>query len=381
MKIPYNKAFYCEEEIKNIRECLSETGSSSEKKYTKLCEDWFKDKIGKKIILTHSCTAALEMAALLINIEAGDEVIMPSYTYVSTANAFVLRGAIPVFIDINANTVNMDENLIERAITDKTKAIVVVHYAGISCNMSKIIEIANKYNLIVIEDAAHAFGAKYKNQDLGCIGDIGCYSFHETKNITSGEGGMIIINNTKYNYYSDIISRKGTNVKSFLLGNIDKYTWVNEGSSYRMSDINAAMLYAQLQNYEEIQKKRLYIWNFYYNFFKNYEEKGYIRCPNIPNNCEHNAHIFFILFHNKTIRDNFIKFMKKKGVNTPFHYIPLHSSEGGKQYGKIASSMENTNSVANTIVRLPIFYDLSDEQIQYICYNAGNFIKTINIME
>ncbi len=375
MIIPFNKIFFNEEIIVNIKECFLKTRVSSDNKYSKLCESWFKEEYLTKTLLTVSCTAALEMSAILSEINAGDEVIMPSFTFVSTANAFVLRGAIPVFIDINPKTQNIDENLIEKAITKRTKAIVVVHYAGIACNMAKILEIAKKYNLIVIEDAAHTIGAKYDGKYLGSIGDIGCLSFHETKNITSGEGGAIIINNNKYSKFADLISEKGTNRKAFIVGETDKYTWLNIGSSYKMSDINAAVLYSQLLVYDKIMKKRLYIWNAYLNFFKFYEEKGYIKCPFVPDYAEHNGHIFYILFNKNKARNEFINYMKEYDIDVKFHYIPLHSSPAGKQFGKTPLSMVNTDKTAETLVRLPLFYDLTDEQINYIFSISKKFFK------
>lgn len=376
MKIPFNKSYYNEEEVENIRECLAETGVSSGNKYSKLCEEWFYQKTGKRIILTTSCTAALEMSALLSDIKVGDEVIMPSFTFVTTASSFVLRGAVPVFVDINPDTLNINENLIEQVITEKTKAIVVMHYAGIACNMDKIIEIAHKYNLLIIEDAAQAVGAKYKNEYLGCIGDIGCFSFHETKNITSGEGGAIIINNEKLKNLAEIVSEKGTNRQAFLIGEVEKYTWIELGSSYKMSDINAAVLYSQLENFDEIQKRRMEIWNKYYDIFYEFEKAGYVRRPVISKDCAHNAHIFYVLFNNKENRNKFIKYLKENDIEAKFHYIPLHSSPAGRKYCRIATSMTNTENVADTIVRMPLFYDLSDIQLEYIFAVVKRFFYT-----
>ena len=375
MRVPFNKPYYNTEEISNITEAITETGISAGHKYTKMCQEWFVNKTGHQAILTVSCTAALEMAGLLADIKFGDEVIMPSFTFVSTANAFVLRGAVPVFVDININTLNIDENLIEDAITEKTKAIVVMHYAGVACNMDKIKQIANKYNLLVIEDAAHAFGAKYKNEHLGCIGDIGCFSFHETKNVSSGEGGAIAVNNKKFEDAADIICEKGTNIKSFVNGDIDKYTWINLGSSYKLSDINAALLYPQLKIYNKILEKRLYIWNLYNSFFEKYEREGYLRRPFIPEYSTHNAHIFYIVFNNNTTRNTFINYLKDNEIDVRFHYVPLHSSSAGKKYGRISNSMNNTETISDNLVRLPLFYDLTDNQMEYIFSVTDNFFK------
>ncbi|MGM9993428.1 MAG: dTDP-4-amino-4,6-dideoxygalactose transaminase [Candidatus Avigastranaerophilus sp.] len=384
MQVPYNKIHIPEEALNNIKESINKKSAfegggvkSSSDKYTKLCEKWFRNKMKAKAILTFSCTASLEMAALLTSIHPEDEIIMPSYTYVSTANAFVLRGAIPVFVDININTMNIDENLIEKAVTKKTKAIVVVHYAGIACNMDKILEIAGKYNLIVIEDAAHAIGSKYNGKYLGTIGDIGCLSFHTTKNITCGEGGAILINKEKYNNSADIISEKGTNRSSCISGKTNKYTWCDIGSSFKMADINAAILYTQLQKLKKITEKRIKIWNIYKNFFMDYEDRGDLKCPFVPEKCEHNAHIFYLLFNDNALRNQFIRHMKKYNIATVSHYVPLHSSPAGKRFGRVASSMKNTDKAANCIVRLPLFFDLEDKQTDYILFAAKKGLAEI----
>ena len=373
MNVPFNKPFCAKKEKQYIEDCINSGKISSCGKYTDLCEKWFFSKYKKNTILTISCTAALEMAALLINIQKGDEIIMPAFTFVTTATAFVLRGGTPVFVDINANTLNIDENLIERAITRKTKAIVVVHYAGVACNMDRINKIAKKYNLYVIEDAAHSINAKYKSLPLGTIGDIGCISFHTTKNITSGEGGAIFINNRYFLKRAEIISEKGTNRKSFMLGKTDKYTWCDIGSSFKPSEINAAILYSQLDDLSKIEQKKLNIWNKYFSFFKKYEEKGYIKRAVIPSYCKHNAHIFYILFQEIEQRNMFIKFLKANGIEAVFHYVPLHTSPAGKKYGRFVGSLENTCKISDTIVRLPLFYDLTDEQLKYIFKVIDNF--------
>lgn len=372
--IHFNKPFVIENELKYIQDAIDKGILRGDGIYTKKCHALLEERLNcKKALLTHSCTAALEMAALLLDLQPKDEIIMPSYTFVSTANAFVLRGAVPVFVDIREDTLNINEELIEQAITEKTKAICVVHYAGVACEMDKILEIAKKHNLVVVEDAAQALGSYYKGKPLGTIGDIGCFSFHETKNIISGEGGAIIINNDKYIERAEIIREKGTNRSKFFRGQVDKYTWVDIGSSFLPSDMVAAFLYSQLENMDRINQKRHNIWNEYDKFFKQYD--SIIRRPLIPGNCSHNAHMYYILFNNLDTRSNFIKFMKENDILTPFHYIPLHSSPAGKKYGKTFGNMDITNRISDTLVRLPMFYELSAEQMQKIKKTAGQFIK------
>ena len=365
-KISFNKPYVTQDEINAIEDAVKGEKISGDGKYTKLCNEWFLEHLGRKSLLTHSCTAALEMSAILLDAPQGSEVIMPSYTFVSTANAFVLRGLKPVFVDIRPDTLNIDEKLIEEAITDKTVAIAPVHYAGVSCEMDTILKIAQKHNLKVIEDAAQGVMSKYKGKPLGTIGDLGAYSFHETKNIVSGEGGALIINNKEYEDRSEIIREKGTNRSRFFRGQVDKYTWVDIGSSYLPSDIIAAFLYAQLSKAEVITQKRLRIWEKYNNFFKTYEKKGLIRCPIIPSECEHNAHMFYILFNDLETRTQYINALKAHGVTSVFHYIPLHSAPMGEKYCRTATSMENTNRVSDTLLRLPMYYELEDEDLNYI---------------
>lgn len=366
--IPFNKPFLIENEFKYIQDAINKGVLRGDGFYTKKCHEFLENLLKcKKALLTHSCTAALEMAAILLDIKSGDEVIMPSYTFVSTANAFVLRGGVPVFVDIRPDTLNIDENLIEDAITPKTKAICVVHYAGVSCEMDKIMQIAKKYNLYVVEDAAQALGSFYKGKPLGTIGDIGCFSFHETKNVISGEGGAIVINNEKFIDRAEIIREKGTNRSRFFRGQVDKYTWVDIGSSYLPSDIIAAYLYSQLQNIDRINEKRMQIWNKYDNFFKTYNEN--IGSPFVPADCVHNAHMYYILFSNIKERQNAIDLLKKNDINSVFHYIPLHSSPAGMKFGRAYGDMKNTNKISDTLLRLPMYYELSEEDI-------GKVIKT-----
>lgn len=363
--IPFNKPHTIDNEIENIKDAITKGFIRGDGEYTKKCHKLLEEKLGcKKALLVHSGTAALEMAALLLDLEAGDEVIMPSYTFVSTANAFVLRGAVPVFVDIRPDTQNIDESLIEEAITDKTKAVCVVHYAGVACEMDKIMQIAKKYNLVVIEDAAQAVGSSYKGKPLGTIGDIGCFSFHETKNIISGEGGAIIVNNDKYSERVEIIREKGTNRAKFFRGQVDKYTWVDIGSSYLPSDMIGAYLYPQLQNMEKINSKRIEIWNKYDEFFKQYD--NIIQRPFIPESCEHNAHMYYVLFKNLETRTKFIDYLKMNGISSVFHYIPLHSAPAGLKYCRTFGSMKYTDKTSDTLVRLPLFYDLSSDNLNKI---------------
>ncbi len=368
MQIPFNKPFTIENELSYIQDAIgTKKHLAGDGFYTKQCNSFLEQYLGcKKALLTHSCTAALEMAALLLDIKTGDEVIMPSYTFVSTANAFVLRGGIPVFVDIRQDTHNIDENLIEKAITKKTKAICVVHYAGVSCEMDTILQVAKKYNLAVVEDAAQALGSSYKGKKLGTIGDIGCFSFHETKNIISGEGGAITINSNKYIERAEIIREKGTNRSKFFRGQVDKYTWVDIGSSYLPSELIAAFLYSQLENLEKINNKRLDIYNSYFDFFEKYEKQKLVKRPIVPNNCIHNAHMFYLLFENLEKRTNFIEFLKSKEIASVFHYIPLHSSPAGIKYGRTPNDMPITNLISDTLVRLPMYYNLEKESIKHI---------------
>lgn len=374
--IPFNKPFVIKNELKYIKDAIENKLIRGDGSYTKKCHSFLEDKLSaKKVLLTHSCTAALEMAAILADIQFGDEIIMPSYTFVSTANAFVLRGGVPVFVDIRPDTLNINEDLIEQAITPKTKAIVPVHYAGVACEMDKIMDIAKKYNLLVIEDAAQGVGAFYKGKPLGTIGDMGCFSFHETKNIISGEGGAIVINNEKFVERAEIIREKGTNRSKFFRGQVDKYTWVDIGSSYLPSDMIAAYLYSQLENMDDINAKRIDVWNDYNKFFEPYE--GIIKRPFIPENCTHNAHMYYVLFKNLELRTKFIEYMKQKNISTVFHYIPLHSSPAGEKFGRTCGDMSVTNGVSDTLVRLPMFYELNSNEMRLIKESIKEFMENL----
>lgn len=345
-------------EIDYMRDVIKEGKICGDGKYTKLCSEWLENELdAPKVLLTTSCTHALEMAALLSGIRPGDEVIMPSYTFVSTANAFVMRGAKIVFVDIRPDTMNIDENLIEAAITKMTKAIVPVHYAGVSCEMDTIKDIAVRYNLTVVEDAAQGVMSKYKGRPLGTIGDYGCYSFHETKNYSMGEGGAILVNNDMIEL-AEIIREKGTNRSKFFRGEIDKYTWVEKGSSYLPSELNAAYLYGQLVYADDIYNNRMESWNTYYDSLKDLKEKGYIELPFVPPECRHNAHMFYIKSKDLDERTALISFLKSKGILAVFHYIPLHSAPAGRKYGEFYGNDTYTTKESERLVRLPLYYKL-----------------------
>ncbi len=376
--IGFNRPTLIGKELEYIKDAIANHHKiSGDGFYTSKCRKWLKEYLGAQdVLLTHSCTAALEMSAILLDLKEGDEVIMPSYTFVSTANAFVLRGAVPVFVDIRPDTLNIDENLIEQAITSKTKAIVVVHYAGVACEMDKIMDIAKKYNLAVVEDAAQALGSKYKGKNLGTIGDFGTLSFHETKNIISGEGGALIINNQKYIERAEIIREKGTNRSKFLQGQVDKYTWVDIGSSYLPSDIIAAYLYAQLENIEIINYRRKKIWHFYDDLFSIVKTVSNIKTPLIPQECEFNAHMYYVIFNDNESRNNFIKFLKENDISAIFHYIPLHSSVAGQKYCKTTFEMNVTDEIYRCLVRLPLYYDLDDLKLEKIGLMVRNYFES-----
>ena len=365
--ICFNVPPFTGKELEYMKEAIEAQKICGDGQFTKKCNQWLEEKTGtKKALLTTSCTHATELAALLAKVEPGDEVIMPSFTFVSTADAFVLRGAVPVFVDIRPDTMNIDETKIEAAITEKTVGIVPVHYAGVSCEMDTIMEIAKKYNLWVIEDAAQGIMSTYKGKALGAIGDFGCFSFHETKNYSMGEGGAILIQDGKYIEEAEIIREKGTNRSKFFRGQVDKYTWVNYGSSYLPSDMNAAYLWAQLEMAEKINEKRLACWNRYYKNLKELEEKGNIVLPTIPKDCVHNAHMFYLKCRDLEERTAFIDYMKQKDILTVFHYIPLHGSPAGIKFGRFHGEDEYTTKESERLVRLPMYYNLSLEEVDDI---------------
>lgn len=345
--------------------------------YTRKCNEWFESKFQcKKVLLTTSCTHGLEMAAILFEIKEGDEVICPSFTFVSTVNAFVLRGAKIVFVDIRPDTMNINEELIEDAITEKTKAIVPVHYAGVACNMDKIMDIAKRHNLYVVEDAAQGVMSTYKGKALGTIGDFGCFSFHETKNYTMGEGGAILIQQDKFIERAEIVREKGTDRSKFFRGQIDKYSWVDAGSSFLPSEINAAYLFAQLEEADKINENRLEIWNTYYSGLRGLADKGIIELPYIPKECVHNAHMFYIKVKGLEERAKLISYLKEKGILTVFHYIPLHSATAGVKYGRFNGEDVYTTKESERILRLPLYYGLELEKVKYIIEEV---VKYFNI--
>ena len=365
--IPFNKPVFPGKTLEYISDALNAGHVSGDGKYTKLCSAYLKKKWDcRQALLVHSGTAALELAAIMCNLSPGDEVIMPSYTFVSTANAFVLQGAVPVFVDIRPDTLNLDEQKIEEAITPRTKAICAVHYAGVACNMEAINTIARRHNLLVVEDAAQAWDSEYKGKPLGLWGDMGAFSLHETKNIMSGEGGIFVTNNQEYGDRAEIAREKGTNRSRFFRGQVDKYTWVDKGSSYLPSDLIAAYLYAVLENSKHIQQKRLELWQSYHEFFAPYEAKGILRRPIVPADCKHNAHMYYILMNSLEARSSFISEMKHLGITTPFHYIPLHSAPAGKQYGRFYGDMSVTDKVSDTLVRMPMYYDINNDTMDRI---------------
>jgi dTDP-4-amino-4,6-dideoxygalactose transaminase len=326
------------------------------------CHRWLEHQTGSpRALLTHSCTAALEMTAMLAGVQPGDEVIMPSFTFVSTANAFVLRGAVPVFVDIRADTLNLDENLIEAAISDKTRAIVAVHYAGVGCEMNRIMEIANQYDLLVIEDAAQGLMSTYRKRPLGSMGHLGALSFHETKNITAGEGGALLVNDPALIDRAEIVREKGTNRNQFFRGQVDKYSWVDIGSSYLPSELNAAFLWAQMEEAESITRQRLDIWQRYHRAFAGAEQSGKLIRPIVPDHCEHNAHMYQLLLPTQESRDDFISAMKTRGVSCLFHYVPLHTAEAGKIYGRAVGDLPNTVELSGRLVRLPLWLGLEEQ--------------------
>ncbi|MCI9402036.1 MAG: dTDP-4-amino-4,6-dideoxygalactose transaminase [Lachnospiraceae bacterium] len=365
-------------EIEMIQDAIHLRKICGDGKYTHLCNKWFQEKTGAKgALLTTSCTHATELAALLCGIEKGDEVIMPSYTFVSTADAFVLRGAKVVFVDIRPDTMNINENLIEAAITKHTKAIVPVHYAGVGCEMEQIMEIAKQYHLYVIEDAAQGVKSEYQGKALGAIGDIGCYSFHETKNFSMGEGGAILLREDDKLELAEIIREKGTNRSKFFRGQVDKYTWVEAGSSYLPSELNAAYLWAQLQNAEEITSNRMAAWNQYYQELKDLSDSGKIELPCIPKECKHNAHMFYIKAKDLQERTKLIAYLKENGVMAVFHYIPLHTAPAGKKYGIFNGQDMYTTKESERLVRLPLYYGITAEDIDRVTALLYQFYKTV----
>ena len=376
--ISFNIPPYVGNELTYIKEAVDSYKICGDGQFTKKCNAWLEEKFNaQKALLTTSGSTALDMALLLCDLKPGDEVILPSYTFSSTANAPVLAGAKLVFVDIRPDTMNIDENKIEAAITKKTKVIIAVHYAGVSCEMDTILDIARRHNLMVIEDAAQGVMSTYKGKALGTMGDFGCYSFHETKNYSMGEGGALVINNPAYNEKAEILREKGTNRAKFFRGQVDKYTWVDFGDSYLPSELNAAYLWAQLEVADEINDNRLATWNAYYEAFKPLEEKGYIELPTIPVGCVHNAHMFYIKLKDLEARTDFIEALKKDGVNCVFHYIPLHSAPAGHKFGRFDGEDEYTTKESERLVRLPLYNNLTLEDREHVIDSVKKYFENI----
>ncbi len=377
-KIQFNRPFMTGKELQYIIEAKSGNMLAGDGPFTKRCHQWLERHSGStKALLTHSCTAALEMAALLLDIQPGDEIIMPSFTFVSTANAFVLRGGVPVFVDIRPDTLNLDETLIESAITARTRAIVPVHYAGVACEMDAIMDIARRHGLSVVEDAAQGVMASYKGRALGSIGDLGAYSFHETKNVISGEGGALLVQDPKLAMRAEVIREKGTDRSRFFRGEVDKYTWQEAGSSFLPGELIAAFLWAQLEDAERITRERLAIWQRYHALLEPLEEKGWLKRPFIPSDCQHNAHMYYVLLAPNIDRQDVLDELKTQQIFSVFHYVPLHSSPGGKRYGRAHGELEVTNTHSERLIRLPLWVGLANEQQEHIVSTLESAVDRI----
>ena len=370
-KIPFNRPFFVGSELENMREAIERGHLSGDGHFTQLCNEWIAANLGAaRALLTHSCTAALEAAAILADVGPGDEVIMPSFTFVSTANAFVLRGATPVFVDIRLDTLNLDESLAEHAIGNRTRAIVPVHYAGVACEMNAIMALAARFGLVVIEDAAQATLSTYHGRPLGSIGDMAALSFHETKNVVSGEGGALVLRDDALVGRAEVIREKGTNRSAFFRGEVDKYTWVDIGSSFLPSDLIAAYLWAQLQAAQQLTARRMAIWERYHGAFAPLEAKGLARRPIIPAHCTHNAHMYYLLLPTAEIRRRVLADLKKAGIGAVFHYVPLHSAPAGRRYGRTEGDLKVTGDVSERLIRLPMWLGLEqelDRVIEHVC--------------
>jgi dTDP-4-amino-4,6-dideoxygalactose transaminase len=374
--IPFNRPYATGKELVYVTEAHRNLHLSGDGPFTKRCHQWIEQRTGcAKALLTHSCTAALDLAALLLDIKSGDEVIVPSYTFVSTANAFVLRGAVPVFVDIREDTLNLDERLIEAAITPRTRAIVPVHYAGVSCEMDSVLKIAQRHGLRIVEDAAQGVMAGYKGRALGSIGDLGSFSFHETKNIISGEGGSLLIRNPDLVVRAEIIREKGTDRARFFRGEVDKYTWQDLGSSFLPSEIIAAFLWAQFEQAQRITDERLAIWQRYHEMLAPLESQGLLRRPIVPEDCQHNGHLYYILLSPEIDRHGVLNELKKNEINAVFHYVPLHSSPAGMRYGRAHGDLPLTTSLSQRLIRLPMWLGLSKAQQQRVADVLGAILR------
>lgn len=374
--ISFNRPFMTGKELYYIAEAKFNNILAGDGPYTKRCHEWMENEFGcHKALLTHSCTAALEMAALLLDVRPGDEIIMPSYTFVSTANAFVLRGGVPVFVDIREDTLNINESLIEEAITPRTRAVVPVHYAGVGCEMDTIMDISKKYGLRVVEDAAQGVMASYKGRALGTIGDFGAYSFHETKNVISGEGGALLVNTAEFSLRAEIVREKGTDRSRFFRGEVDKYTWQEVGSSFLPGELIAAFLWAQLEEAQMITDERLLIWQRYHELFETLEKQGALRRPVVPAECQHNAHMYYILLNSEIARSSVLEGLKRGGVSSVFHYVPLHSSPGGRRYGRAVGNLPVTDRRSEQIIRLPLWVGLDKDAQEKIVHILAGLLR------
>ncbi|MGH8559414.1 MAG: dTDP-4-amino-4,6-dideoxygalactose transaminase [Methylococcales bacterium] len=375
MRIPFNRPSMVGKELAYIQQAVENMHISGDGPFTHRCHAWLEEHLGcQRALLTHSCTAALEMTALLADIQPGDEIIMPSFTFVSTANAFVLRGGVPVFVDIRPDTLCIDEKLIEAAITPKTKAIVAVHYAGVGCEMDPINTLSGKYGLLVIEDAAQGICSRYKGRPLGSLGTLAAISFHETKNVIAGEGGALLINEPRWIERAEIIREKGTNRKQFFRGLVDKYSWVDIGSSYLPSEITAAFLWAQLESAQNLTRQRMAVWQLYHVAFEDLEQRGLLRRPVIPPECQHNGHLYYILLPDLSTRQKAIERLNKAGIGAVFHYVPLHTSPAGQRYGRAVGTLARTDNASACLLRLPLWVGITAAQITQIVAAVGNAI-------
>jgi dTDP-4-amino-4,6-dideoxygalactose transaminase len=365
--IPFNRPYTTGREFDYIKEAVARSHLAGDGIFARRCQGWLEAQIGcAKALLTHSCTAALEMAALLADIEPGDEIVMPSYTFVTTANAFVLRGGVPVFVDIRPDTLNIDERAIEAAITSRTRAIVPVHYAGVACEMDAIVSLARKHALLVIEDAAQALGSQYKSRPLGRFGDLAAVSFHETKNVISGEGGSLLINSSELVTRAEVIRDKGTDRSRFFRGEIDKYTWIDVGSSYVPSELTAAFLWAQMEAADAIARRRLEVWHWYYSGFADLERRELIQRPFIPTDCHHNAHMFYVLVSDLATRTRLLEELNAAGINAVFHYVPLHASTAGLRFGRTHGSLPHTERLSERLIRLPLWIGMQQSDVDRV---------------
>lgn len=379
MKVPFNWPYMTGKELHYIAQSHAGGHLAGDGPFTRRCSEWLVSNTGAMAaLLTHSCTAALELAALLLDVKEGDEIIMPSYTFVSTANAFVLRGGVPVFVDIRPDTLNLDERLVESALTPRTRAIVPVHYAGVACEMDKIMDIAGRGGVAVVEDAAQGVMSSYRGRALGAIGDLGALSFHETKNVISGEGGALLITQGNYVARAEILREKGTDRSRFFRGQVDKYTWQDVGSSYLPSDLTAAFLWAQLEEAQILTGRRMSVWRAYHAALEPLERKGDLRRPVVPEGCTHNAHMYYILVREQPLRSRIIAELKKSQIGTVFHYVPLHSSPAGKRFGRAHGKLEVTDRVADTLVRLPLWIGMDETHVAYVVDAIKSFFAGLN---